>query len=97
MSNAEHLIENAIKADADKLILDRELDRYHNREMIKAINENGGLTKEDIIRMACHVVYSLYEGLNPFDEHFDEVMEYYHFLKEQDHAPKYVQEAFYNE
>jgi len=98
MTNAEHLIENAIKADADKLILDRELDRYYNRKMLEAINENGGLTKEDIIRMAYHIVYSLYEGLNPFDKYFEKVIEYYHFLKEQEHAPKYIPEPIaYNE
>ena len=86
MSNAEHLIENAIEALAEGRDLEKALDSTINHSMLRY----SGIQKDDMIRMACHVVYSLYEGLNPFDEHFDEVMEYYRFLKEQDHAPKYV-------
>ena len=52
--------------------------------------KNTGIKQEDLYRMAQHIVYSLYEGLNPFDEHFNKVMDYYHYLKELDHAPKWI-------
>ena len=85
MSDAEHLIENVIMS----LVGDgaeEELNHSYNIKMLEATN----IDKEDLIRMACHVVYSLYEGLNPFGKYFDEVMEYYYYLKEYDHAPKYT-------
>jgi len=85
MSDAEHLIENVIHAIYENRV-DEELDASYNKIMF----ENTGIKPDDLYQMAQHIVYSLYEGLNPFSEHFDEVMDYYHYLKEQDHAPKYI-------
>jgi hypothetical protein len=85
MSNAEHLIENTILAMMQNRV-DEELNSWYNQRMM----QNTGIKSEDLYHMAQHIVYSLYEGLDPFGDHFDEVMDYYHYLKEQDHAPKYI-------
>ena len=79
MSNAEHLIENVIMSFVGDGA-EEELNHSYNIKMLEATN----IDKEDLIRMTCHVVYSLYEGLNPFGKHFREVMDYYHFLQEQE-------------
>ena len=67
MSNAEHLIENAIKADAQGKKLDEVLDEPHNKMML----EETGIAKSDIIRIAYHVIYSLYDGVNPFSQEWE--------------------------
>lgn len=85
MTDAEHLIENVIHAMYENRV-DEELNTRYNQEMMK----NTGIKRDDLYSMAQHIVYSLYEGLNPFGEHFDEVMDYYHYLKELDHAPKWI-------
>lgn len=85
MSDTEHLIENVIHAMYENRV-DEELNTQYNQRMM----QNTGIKSEDLYRMAQHIVYSLYEGLDPFGDHFDEVMDYYHYLKEQDHAPKYI-------
>lgn len=85
MSDAEHLIENVIHAMYENRV-DEEFNTWYNQEMMK----NTGIKRDDLYRMAQHIVYSLYEGLNPFDEHFNDVMDYYRYLKELGLAPKYV-------
>lgn len=62
MSDAEHLIENAISALAERRDLDKELDAYYNKEMLN----NVGISKQDLKSMASHVYYVLYEQVNPF-------------------------------
>lgn len=84
-NDAEQLIENVIYAIYENRV-DEELNTGYNQEMMK----NTGIKPEDLYCMAQHIVYSLYEGLNPFGEHFDKVMDYYHYLKELDHAPKWI-------
>lgn len=64
MSNAEHLIENAIFAMKHNQDLDKLLDSWPNDEMLRQT----GIKKDDIIRMAAHIVYSLYQGRFPGDE-----------------------------
>lgn len=61
MSDAEHLLENAIFAMKENRSVDEELSHWPNTEMLK----NTGIRKEDLIRMASHVVYSLYDGKFP--------------------------------
>lgn len=61
MSNAEHLLENVIFAMKDGIDPQRELMSYPNTVML----QQTGFSAEDIIRMACHVVYSLYDGKFP--------------------------------
>lgn len=61
MSNAEHLIENALYALAKNEDINEVMDAKHNRMML----EETGIRKEDIIGMASHVMYSLYEGVAP--------------------------------
>lgn len=61
MSNAEHLIENAIFAMKEGHDLDEVLDHWPNDEMLRQT----GIRKADIVRMAEHVVYSLYDGCFP--------------------------------
>lgn len=61
MSNAEHLLENTILAMKDGIDPQKELESYPNTIMLK----QSGFTAEDFIRMACHVVYSLYGGKFP--------------------------------
>ena len=63
MSNAEHLIENAIFAIKRGRDLEEELDKGINKMMLDAT----GMSKEDVIGMANHVVYSLYDGRLPDD------------------------------
>ena len=67
MSNAEHLIENAIYAEYQDKDLDKVLDEPHNKLML----EETGIQKNDIIRMAYHVIYSLYDGVNPFSQEWE--------------------------
>ena len=85
MSDAEHLIENVIRAMNEDRV-DEELNTWYNQKQM----QNTGIRADDLIRMANHIVYGLYEGLDPFGDHFDEVMDYYRYLKEQDYAPKYI-------
>ena len=63
MTNAEHLIENMIFAMKNKTYEDplMVMDEYHNKRML----EETGIDKNDIYRMAQHVVYSLYNGKFP--------------------------------
>lgn len=61
MTNAEHLIENAIFAMKYGRETDAEMETWYNKKML----EESGISKNDIIAMACHVVYSLYDGKFP--------------------------------
>lgn len=61
MSNAEHLIENVIFALKRGEDVNNVLDSPANKMML----ESTGIEKQDIIAMAEHVVYSLYDGQLP--------------------------------
>lgn len=65
MSNAEHLVENLIMGmkdgrPADEIILYKE-----NQDMLNDIHT--GITGDEAVRIACHVVWSLYDGRFPED------------------------------
>lgn len=66
MSDAEHLIENVIHAMYENRV-DEELDARYNKIMF----ENTGIKPDDLYQMAQHIVYSLYDGINPFSEEWD--------------------------
>ena len=61
MSNAEHLIENVILAMAEKRDPYEELEWRGNQMML----DETGIRKDDLVAMAVHVVYSLYDGVFP--------------------------------
>lgn len=61
MSNAEHLIENVILAMAEKRDPYEELEWRGNQMML----DETGIRKDDLVAMAAHVVYSLYDGVFP--------------------------------
>lgn len=61
MTNAEHLIENAIFALKQNKDIYEVLGQWPNNAMLKETK----ITKDEIVRMAGHVVYSLYEGKYP--------------------------------
>lgn len=61
MSNAEHLLENTIFAMKRNEDVNKILDQWPNKDMLEA----SSFKKDDFIRMAAHVVYSLYDGLYP--------------------------------
>ena len=61
MSHAEHLIENTLYALAHDQDVDEVLDWDYNRAML----ESTGIKKNDLVVMAIHVVYSLYDGKYP--------------------------------
>lgn len=61
MSNAEHLIENAIFDLKQGKTTEDFAKAWPNEVML----EETGFSPEDIWRMACHVVYSLYDGKFP--------------------------------
>lgn len=61
MSNAEHLIENVILAMAEKRDPYKELEWRGNQMML----DETGIRKDDLVAMAVHVVYSLYDGVFP--------------------------------
>lgn len=63
MSNAEHLIENAIIALRDNRDIESELNKDYNQKMMALT----GIRQSDLVRMAEHVVYSLYDGIFPGD------------------------------
>ena len=69
MSDAEHLIENVIHAMYENRV-NEELDTWYNQEMMK----NTGIKRDDLYRMAQHIVYSLYDGINPFSDRWDVLM-----------------------
>lgn len=61
MRDAEHLIENAIyamKAGEDAM---EEMRAWPNTVML----QDTGMSADDVVAMACHVVYSLYGGKFP--------------------------------
>lgn len=63
MTSAEHLIENLIlgmKEGRDPFdIMDDKCNVWNLADC--------GLTKEDAVAVACHVVYTLYDGVFPSD------------------------------
>lgn len=61
MNSAEQLIENAIYAMKDGVSVEKELDSLHNMLLLNKT----GISKNNIIAMARHVVYSLYDGKFP--------------------------------
>lgn len=66
MSDAEHLIENVIHAMYEDRV-DEELNAPYNKIMFK----NTGIKPDDLYQMAQHIVYSLYDGINPFSEEWE--------------------------
>ena len=65
MSNAEHLIENLILGMKDgKMPMDI-LEESGNLMMLE--DEFTGITSDEAIAIACHVVYGLYDGKFPKD------------------------------
>ena len=63
MSSAEHLIENLIMGMKRGRDPDDILEDPCNVSNLG----NSSLTADDAVRIACHVVYSLYEGRFPPD------------------------------
>lgn len=61
MTAAEHLIENAIFARKRKQPYEDILTEWYNEKML----ELTGIKREDVIAMADHVIYSLYDGKYP--------------------------------
>ena len=61
MSDAEHLIENALYAMSHGQDVSEVMNRWPNAVML----EHSGFDKWDIIAMANHIVYSLYDGKFP--------------------------------
>lgn len=61
MSNAEHLIENAIFAMKRGEDVMETMKEWHNALML----EETGMKAKDVYAMAQHVVYSLYDGNYP--------------------------------
>ena len=70
MTNAEHLIENVISALNRTGNVEEELNKPYNQIMLA----ESGINKDDIIAMANHIVYSLYEGFNPFSKNWMKLM-----------------------
>ena len=69
MSDAEHLIENVIHAMYEDRV-DEELNASYNKIMF----ENTGIKPDDLYQMAQHIVYSLYDGINPFSARWENLM-----------------------
>lgn len=61
MTNAEHLIENAIYALKCGESFSDAMNRWHNKMML----EETGIDANDLFLMAVHVVYCLYDGRFP--------------------------------
>lgn len=61
MTCAQHLIENAIYALKEGKDPEKVLDYDYNKEMLKLT----GIEKNDVLGMAYHVVYTLYDGCFP--------------------------------
>lgn len=61
MSDAEHIIENAIYALKENKDICQILDDDINKTMLN----NTGMDREDVIAIAYHIVYSLYDGKFP--------------------------------
>ena len=69
MSDAEHLIENVILAMYENRV-DEELNTWYNKKMF----ENTGIKPDDLYQMAQHIVYSLYDGINPLSTKWENLM-----------------------
>lgn len=65
MSNAEHLIENLILGMKDGRMPMDILEESGNKMMLE--DEFTGITSDEAIAIACHVVYGLYDGNFPKD------------------------------
>lgn len=65
MSNAEHVIETLILCMRDGKTINEIMDDPSVR--LNLDDENCGMTGEEAVRVACMVVYDLYEGKFPID------------------------------
>ena len=63
MSNAEHLIENVIFGMKNGKHAEEVLKEQSNIDMLN--DKHTSISAEEVIRIACHVVYSLYDGQFP--------------------------------
>lgn len=63
MSNAEHLVENVIFGMKRGKEIDDILKEPINIAMLN--DEHTSISADEVVRIACHVVYSLYDGKFP--------------------------------
>lgn len=63
MSNAEHLVENVIFGMKNGKEIDDILTEPGNVAMLNDIHTS--ISADEVVRIACHVVYSLYDGKFP--------------------------------
>ena len=63
MSNAEHLVENVIFGMKSGKEIDDILKEPTNIAMLNDKHTN--ISADEVVRIACHVVYSLYDGKFP--------------------------------
>lgn len=63
MSNAEHLVENLIMGMKDGRHANDIIKDQTNQDMLNDIHT--GITGDEAVGIACHVVWSLYDGRFP--------------------------------
>ena len=63
MSNAEHLVENVIFGMKSGKHADEILKEQSNIDMLN--DKHTSISADEVVRIACHVVYSLYDGKFP--------------------------------
>ena len=63
MSNAEHLVENVIFGMKSGKYADEVLKEQSNIDMLN--DKHTSISADEVVRIACHVVYSLYDGKFP--------------------------------
>ena len=63
MSNAEHLVENVIFGMKSGKHADDIINEPGNVAMLNDIHTS--ISADEVVRIACHVVYSLYDGKFP--------------------------------
>lgn len=66
MTNAEHLIENVIFGMKEGKPALEIIQEEQNQHMLN--DENTGITAEEVVAIACHIVWGLYDGQFPDSE-----------------------------